>query len=250
MEKVFVMNQASQSFKAALDAMNSRRQGSIMRPAQALVPAKTAHGERDCGCDECRLIFRSDATLRTVPAVGSGPVPDRSMTAIEIAARTTALMQAAGTNFFNEINGLMPSGHRMKQAIQARTLNNYPMLGNCRVGRVPLFREGRYDTWIEFHLTNFDATLDTRQNRKFYDMGSLEKSLKGGSLFYGVAVLTDRDGNTLDFNRNVGDRGLYYQTKDKAVATYAMAGISTGLSLNKLKEMDRKNFKGYKNPSG
>jgi hypothetical protein len=249
-EKVFEMSQANQSFKAALDAMHTRQQGSIMRPAQGIIKPNAVHNDRNCDCKDCRLIFRSEATLRTVPAVGNGPLPDRSLTPVEIAAKTIALMQSAGASFYGEMSKALPVGHRMKEAIRARALNNQPMLGHCRVGRVPLFQEGRYQTWAEFHLTNFDAMLDTRQNRKFYDVSSLERSVKAGGLFYGVAVITDTQGNTLDFNREVGDRGLYYQTKNKAEAAYAMAGISTGLSVNKLKELDQKNFKGYKNPDG
>lgn len=245
-EKVFEMNQASQSFKTAMDALHSRQQGSFTQPAQSVLKPKAAHN--DCNCADCRTLFRNDATLKTVSAVGNAPLPDRSLTAVEIAAKTVILMQSVGTSFYKEMATVMPTGHRMKEAIRARALNNQPILGHCRVGRVPLFQEGRFQTWAEFHLTNFDATLDTRQNRKFYDVASLEQSVKAGGLFYGVAVITDLQGNTLDFNRDVGDRGLYYQTKAKAEAAYAMAGISTGLSLNELKELDQNNFKGYKNP--
>ncbi len=241
------MYQANQSFKMALDAMNSRQSIGMMPPAERIIGKP--HNDRNCTCNDCRNIFQSEATLRMVPAVGNGPLPDRSQTNTEIAAKTVMAMKSAGIDFYNKMNPLLPSGHRMREAIRARALDNRPMLGACRIGRVPLFQEGRFYTWAEFHLTNFDAVLDTRRNRKFYDVASLERSVKSGGLFYGVAVLTDKDGNTLDFNRDVGKNGLYYQTKSQVEAAYAMAGISTGLSLNQLKEMDRKNFRGFINPA-
>jgi hypothetical protein len=228
--------------------MNARSRG-IIPAAQGIVDEKR-HFDRDCDCDACRMVFRSGSTLKTVPAVGSGPLPDRSGTAVEIAQKTIMAMHNAGVNFHQEISGILPSGHRMQEAIRARVLPNHPFLGHCRIGRVPISKNGNRYTWAEFHLTNFAAKLDTRINRQFYSGQSLQDAVKAGSLFYGVAVITDKQGNTLDFNREVGDMGVCFETRDKAHAAYAMAGISTGMSLAQLKELDRKNFIGFKNSSG
>lgn len=235
------MSQANQDFRAAINAMNARRAVAIMPKAEGLVGARN-HRDPNCQCRDCQAIFQNEHTLRTIPGPLRQPVPDRSMTNAAIAERTLNQLKNAGTNLYREMVGILPVGHRMQEAVRARVLDNTPVLGSCRIGRVPLFRDGNLFTWAEFHLTNFDARLDTRRNRKFYNSASIEEAVNGGAKFYGVAVLTDRFGNTLDFNRNVGDQGLYYQTKDKAIAAYAIAGISTGKSLSELKDLDRNNF--------
>lgn len=248
------MNHASQNFAAAIEAVNARNRPPTMPRAEGINSGMHQPGR--CSCDRCRTEFRSDQSIRSRP--NNAPIqfpapaivrPQQPLTNAQIADKTLASLKGAGQGFYDEINRVLHGEHKMRKAIRPKLLDNIPYLGSCRIGVVPISKEGE-NRWsvAEFHLTNFDAHLSTERNKQFFSGKSIEEAVKGGALFYGVSVFTDRFGNTIDFDRRNGSRGLYFQTKDKAVAAYAMAGISTGKRLNELKEMDRKNFPNFVNP--
>ena len=163
----------------------------------------------------------------------------RAITRAELARQTLALLSGAGEQFHGKVESRLPEGHRMKKAILAELLEGVPHLGTCRIGRVPLYKNGSLFSIAEFYVTNFDAKLSTRSPHFF---NYAEDALKGGAMFYGVGIFADKYGRRLAFDRRFGDEGLYFQTKEEAVALYAMASIATGKSLAELKQLDRNNF--------
>ena len=175
----------------------------------------------------------------------AAPAGPSRITNAELARRTIGLLKQAGEQFHQKVDQRLPQGHRMQKAVLAQLLQDVPHLGTCRIGRVPLFRDGQIYSIAEFYVTNFDAKLSTGSPHFYtYD----EKALQKGGMFYGVGVYTDRFGRRLAFDRRFGDGGIYFQTKEEAVALYAMAGIATGRSLAELKQMDRNNFRSLKPP--
>lgn len=174
------------------------------------------------------------------PAVPQAPVQAAApMTRAELARQTLQLLSGAGEQFHGKVESRLPEGHRMKKAILAELLEGIPYLGTCRIGRVPLYKNGTLFSVAEFYVTNFDAKLSTRSPH-FFNYG--EEALKGGAMFYGVGIVADKYGRRLAFDRRFGDEGLYFQTKEEAVALYAMASIATGKSIAELKQLDRNNF--------
>lgn len=170
--------------------------------------------------------------------VQSEPVAGR-ITPAELARQTIRLLSGAGEQFHQKVDARLPEGHRMKKAILAELLEGVPHLGTCRIGRVPLYKNGELISVAEFYVTNFDAKLST-SGRHFFNYG--DDALKGGAMFYGVGIFADRFGRRLAFDRRFGDEGIYFQTKEEAKAIYAMAGIATGKSMAELRQLDRNNF--------
>lgn len=167
------------------------------------------------------------------------------ITRAELARQTIKLLSGAGEQFHEKVESRLPDGHRMKKAILAELLEGVPHLGTCRIGRVPLYKNGELISIAEFYVTNFDAKLSTR-SRHFFNYG--DDALKGGAMFYGVGIFADRFGRRLAFDKRIGDDGIYFQTKEEAKAIYAMAGIATGKSLAELKQLDRNNFQNVRKP--
>ncbi|NTF16980.1 hypothetical protein G6L37_00875 [Agrobacterium rubi] len=146
---------------------------------------------------------------------------------------TCAIMEQAGTKTYSSVAVRMPESSRLRRAIEARALDYNPLHGVCRVGRVILGRNDDEFTAAEFYVTNFDAKLDTA-SRSFYT----PTDRKGG-MFFGVGVIIDKTGRPKRFDRHSGREGMYFQTKDLGKAIYAIASISTGMSIEQLMEIDR-----------
>ncbi|MES5100598.1 hypothetical protein ABUK73_20410 [Agrobacterium sp. BA1120] len=146
---------------------------------------------------------------------------------------TCAVMEQIGTKTYGSVSVRMPQGSRLRRSIEARTPTASPLHGVCRVGRVILDRQDDEFTAAEFYVTNFDAKLDTSL-RNFYT------PIDGASgMFFGVGVVIDKTGRAKRFDLNHGKDGVYFQTKDLARAIYAIASISTGMSIEQLMEIDR-----------
>ncbi len=77
----------------------------------------------------------------------------------------------------------LPDGHRMDKAVLAELIKGSAILGTCRIGRVPLYRENDLTTYVEFYVTNFDTKLSTTGDH-FYNYNKNAISL--GAVFYGV----------------------------------------------------------------
>ena len=146
---------------------------------------------------------------------------------------TRTIMEQTGVSTYNSVAGRMPEGSRLRKAIEARVLDQNPFHGVCRVGRVILGRNLDEFSAAEFYVTNFDAKLDTTA-RSFYT----PTNLKGG-MFFGVGVIIDPSGRPKRFDLGRGIDGMYFQTKDLGKALYAIASISTGMSIEQLMEIDR-----------
>jgi hypothetical protein len=146
---------------------------------------------------------------------------------------TRTIMEKAGIQTYSAVSTRMPEGSRLRKAIEAKALDHNPTHGVCRVGRVILGRH--YDEFqaAEFYVTNFDAQLSTT-TRAFYT----PTDRKGG-MFFGVGVVIDKAGRRKRFDHDRGIDGKYFQTKDLGKAIYAIASISTGMSIEQLMEIDR-----------
>jgi hypothetical protein len=146
---------------------------------------------------------------------------------------TRALMEKAGIQTYDAISSRMPEGSRLRKAIEAKALDHNPLHGVCRVGRVIVGRHFDEFSAAEFYVTNFDAHLSTT-TRSFYT----PTDRKGG-MFFGVGVVIDQAGRRKRFDHDKGVDGKYFQTKDLGKAIYAIASISTGMSIDQLMEIDR-----------
>jgi len=92
----------------------------------------------------------------------------------------------------------------------------------------------------EFYVTNFDAKITT-QSKNFYNYPSPVEALETGPKFFGIGIIADQYGRRLNFDTRFGESGVYYQTKDEALASYAIAAISTGKSFAELLSLDKNN---------
>jgi hypothetical protein len=146
---------------------------------------------------------------------------------------TKAIMEKAGIQTYDAVSSRMPSGSRLRKAIEARALEHNPLHGVCRVGRVIVGRHNDDFHAAEFYLTNFDAKLSTLST-KFY-----QPTDRKGGMFFGVGVVVDQTGRRKRFDIDRGVDGMYFQTKDLGKAIYAIAAISTGMSIDQLMEIDR-----------
>jgi hypothetical protein len=148
-------------------------------------------------------------------------------------ALTKALMEKAGLQTYHNVSSRMPDGSRLRKALQARAMDHNPQHGACRVGRVILGRNDDEFTAAEFYVTNFDAQLSTA-TKQFY-----MPTNKAGGMFFGVGVIIDEQGRQKRFDRRNGMEGMYFQTKDLGKAIYAIASISTGMSVDQLMNIDK-----------
>jgi hypothetical protein len=231
------MNQASREFSDALVSMQARH----AQPGTALALPNGVPQPEGTTLVIPKYVdwFEGERTIKDLrsPPVRK-TVPER-----ELAAKTLGILRDAGVQMHDKIARVLPRGHRMEHAVLAELLKNIPYLGTCRIGRVPLGRTGpdnRFFSVAEFYVTNFDANITT-QGKHFYNYASTEAALEAGPKFFGIGIIADQYGRRLNFDKRFGESGVYYQTKDEALAHYAIAAISTGRSFSELLSMDKKN---------
>lgn len=233
------MNQASRDFSNAIVSMQARHSQS--RPGTSLVVANGMPPPPGTAVVTPKYVdwFEGQRTIQELRA----PAVKKTVSERELAEKTLGILRDAGTQMHDKIARALPHGHRMERAVLAKLLKNIPYLGTCRIGRVPIGRvgpEGRFLSMAEFYVTNFDAKITT-QGRHFYNYPSTEAALEAGPKFFGIGIIADQYGRRLNFDKRFGDAGVYYQTKDEALATYAIAAISTGRSFSELLSIDKKN---------
>jgi hypothetical protein len=233
------MNQASRDFSNALVSMQARHSQS--KPGTAMVVANGVPPPTGMTVVTPKYVdwFDGQRTIQELrtPAVVK-TVPER-----DLAKKTLGILRDAGTQMHDKIARTLPHGHRMEHAVLAELLKSIPYLGTCRIGRVPIGRvgpEGKFFSVAEFYVTNFDAKITT-QGKHFYNYQSTEAALESGPKFFGIGIIADQFGRRLNFDKRFGESGLYYQTKDEALAAYAIAAISTGRSFSELLSIDKKN---------
>lgn len=233
------MNQASRDFTDAIAKMQSRGIAPPAGTSLVLAPGSRPPAGMEVVSGKYIDWFDQQRGVRPLEA----PAVKRAMTERELGERTVKMLKDSGQALHAKIEKRLPTGHRMQQAILAQLLNGVPYLGTCRIGRVPLARtgpKGAFITMAEFYVTNFDANLST-QAKHFYNYSSPERALEGGAKFFGLGIITDLQGRRLSFDKRFGNGGVYYQTKDEALATYAIAAISTGKSFSELLGLDKAN---------
>jgi hypothetical protein len=148
---------------------------------------------------------------------------------------TLDTMNIVGAQTYDIVAPRLPKASSLKKTLQAKVLPEFPKLGVCRIGSVILEQNGRDDySAAEFYVTNFDAELSTTAQR-FYT----PKSDQLGGMFFGIGVIQDGAGNVRSFDRRLGRKGLYFQTKEITKAIYGIASISTGMTIEQLLEMEK-----------
>ena len=154
------------------------------------------------------------------------------MAIAEVAAATKENLSILGDDASDLFTSKLPAGHKMRKAIRSSTLQGIPYLGTCKFGEIITDRgQDKYGV-TQIFIANFDGNLDTSEGANFYDPSSREFD----QMFYGVHIIVDRFGNPLGFNRDRGNNGIAFKTKDITKALYSIASASTGLSVEALQE--------------
>ncbi|MFA1672951.1 DUF6656 family protein [Rhizobium mongolense] len=154
------------------------------------------------------------------------------MAVAEVAAATKENLSILGDDASDLFTSKLPVGHKMRKAIRSSILQGIPYLGTCKFGEIITDRgQDKYGV-TQIFIANFDGNLDTTEGANFYNPSSREFD----QMFYGVHIIVDRFGNTLGFNRNRGNNGIAFKTKDITKALYSIASVSTGLSVEALQE--------------
>ncbi len=152
------------------------------------------------------------------------------MAAAEVAAITKENMAILGEDACELFVSRLPREHRLRKAIRSAVLPTAPYLGLCKFGEVLTDRVGDNFHITQIFITNFDGNVETS------DSGSLctPISNKFDQMQFGVHVIVDRLGNRIGFDRNRGQDGLAFKTKNIGQALYHIASESTGLSIEAL----------------
>lgn len=233
------MNQASRDFTAALASMQARH--APPKPGTSIIVADGQPTGSSVEMVAPKYVdwFNGQRTIRDLRT----PAVKKTLSEHELAEKTLAILRESGQAMHDKVSKRLPHGHRMESAVLAELLKGVSFLGTCRIGRVPIGRtgpQGKFISMAEFYVTNFDANLTTG-GKHFYNYSTPLSALESGPKFFGIGIITDSHGRRLNFDKRFGDGGVYYQTKDEALATYAIAAISTGKSFAELLSLDRNN---------
>jgi hypothetical protein len=233
------MNQASRDFTDALASMQARH--ALPKPGTSLIvhDRHSPGGAIEVTAPKYVDWFEGQRSIRELRA----PAVKKTMSERELAEKTLTILRDSGQAMHDKVSKRLPHGHRMESAVLAELLKGVSFLGTCRIGRVPIGRtgpQGRFISMAEFYVTNFDANLTTA-GKHFYNYTTPISALESGPKFFGIGIITDRHGRRLNFDKRFGDGGVYYQTKDEALATYAIAAISTGKTFAELLSQDKNN---------
>ncbi|MBB4230736.1 DUF6656 family protein [Rhizobium mongolense] len=153
-----------------------------------------------------------------------------NMAAAEVAAATKENLSILGDDASDLFTSKLPAGHKLRKTIRSSLLPGIPYLGSCKFGEIVTDRgQDRYAV-TQMFIANFDGDLDTSEGANFYKPVNRDF----GQMFYGVHIIVDRFGNPLGFDRDRGDNGIAFKTKDVTKALYSIASASTGLSIEAL----------------
>jgi hypothetical protein len=152
------------------------------------------------------------------------------MAVAEVAAATKGNLSILGDDASDLFTSKLPAGHKMRKTVRASLLPGIPYLGTCKFGEVVTERGQDRFAVTQMFIANFEGDLDTSEGANFYRPANRDF----GQMFYGVHILVDRFGNPLGFNRERGENGIAFKTKDVTKALYSIASASTGLSIEAL----------------
>ncbi|WP_160009922.1 DUF6656 family protein [Rhizobium sp. 18055] len=153
-----------------------------------------------------------------------------NMAVAEVAAATKGNLSILGDDASDLFTSKLPAGHKMRKAVRSSLLPGIPYLGTCKFGEVVTERGQDKFAVTQMFIANFDGDFDTSEGANFYKPVSRDF----GQMFYGVHILVDRLGNPLGFDRERGENGIAFKTKDVTKALYSIASASTGLSIEAL----------------
>ena len=149
------------------------------------------------------------------------------MAAREIAEITRGNLAILGNDAHSLFSSRLPAGHKMSKAVRSSVLPSAPHLGACRFGQVTVNERPTHRTMLQFFIANFDAALDTTNFEAFYKPNSKNFD----QIFFGIHLIVDRNGNTVDFDHGRGEQAVEFRTNDLTTALYNIASASTGLSV-------------------
>jgi len=155
-----------------------------------------------------------------------------NMAVSEVAAATKENLSILGDDASDLFRSKLPAGHKMRRTVRPSLLHGIPYLGTCKFGEVVTERGQDKYAVTQMFIANFDGDLDTADGANFYKPASRDF----GQMFYGVHILVDRFGNPLGFDRDRGENGIAFKTKDVTKALYSIASASTGLSIEALQK--------------
>lgn len=173
------------------------------------------------------------------------PVVELSGSALEreISSRfakeiTSRLFNAGGANYDEFASKMRGLRHQMRRSVVARLLPRSITHGTCRFGEVI---EGidadNLVNVVRFFVTNGDVQIVPFRDEMIL---KLKDRSKERAMWYGLAQRFDRCGNLIDMRRDRGDNGILFLTDDKREAFFNVAALSTGMSVDAVREMAEK----------
>ena len=127
----------------------------------------------------------------------------------------------------------LPEAHRMRRAIRSSVLSKFPHLGVCKFGEIITEKNDDGHRVTQVFVANFDGVLNPFKVDDF----CTPISRGFDQMFYGIHIVVDRNGNVRGLDRDRGQNGIAFRTKDMANALFSVASLSTGLSMEALKAM-------------
>lgn len=155
---------------------------------------------------------------------------DPSMAAAEVASITKENMAILGADACDLFVSRLPREHRMRKAIRSAVLPTAPYFGLCKFGEVVVERAADKFHITQIFITNFDGEVETSDNANF----CTPVNNKFDQMLFGVHVIVDRLGNRIGFDRERGEDGLAFKTKNIGQALFHIASESTGIPLEVL----------------
>ena len=210
----------------------SRFGSSVVKVAKASILSHADTGHSANGAPKYTRWFHGEDGNREPMATSAKKFRkiDPSMAAAEVAAITKENMAILGTDACDLFVSRLPREHRMRKAIRSAVLPSVPYFGLCKFGEVVADRVDDTFHITQIFITNFDGEVETSGKANF----CTPINNKFDQMRFGVHVIVDRLGNRIGFDRERGEDGLAFKTKNIGQALFHIASESTGLSLEVL----------------
>ncbi len=156
-----------------------------------------------------------------------------------IAMSNIAIWGGQENDFFTK---LLPANHMLRKPkkFDPQILQKAPYLGSCKIGEVLVEKknDGSMVTQQMF-MANFIADIDTSGKGDLFNLQSKDIG-NGPKMFYSLNLVLDPSGKPIGFDRGKGKGGVSFQTLNKADAAWHIAAAATGMTVEELKERQRK----------